>query len=111
MRVVAFENYAKYAFLYIHLRISMIYFLRIIQNLTKNTKIQLLERKCCMANIFNQGINLSYDRRVDQITAESKGLNIELLDVKSIPLREVNAAKSSIGSTVTSLSCHLLFHL
>ena len=55
-----------------------------------------------MANIFNQSIDIAYDRRVDQIKAECKSLNIELLDVKNISLREVSALKSSIASTVTS---------
>lgn len=55
-----------------------------------------------MANYFNQGIDTAHDRRADQITAECKGLNIELLNVESIPLREVSALKSTLGSTVTA---------
>lgn len=55
-----------------------------------------------MANIFNQGMDFAYDRRIDQIKAECKAQNIELLDVKSITLQDVNAVKATIGSTVTS---------
>jgi hypothetical protein len=56
-----------------------------------------------MSNIFNQSIDTSHERRVEQITAECRDQSIELLDVKNIPLREVSTVKSSIGSTVTSL--------
>ncbi len=56
-----------------------------------------------MSSIFNQSIDTSHERRVEQITAECRGQSIELLDVKNIPLREVSSVKSSIGSTVTSL--------
>lgn len=55
-----------------------------------------------MSSIFNQSIDTSHERRVEQITAECKNQSIELLDVKNIPLKEVSAAKSSIGSTITS---------
>lgn len=56
-----------------------------------------------MSNIFNQSIETAHERKVGQITAECKSQGVELLDVKSIPLREVGSAKSSLGSTVTSL--------
>lgn len=56
-----------------------------------------------MPSVFNQSIDTSHERRVEQITAECRSQSIELLDIKNIPLREVNSAKSAIGSTVTSL--------
>ena len=56
-----------------------------------------------MSSIFNQSIDTSHERRVEQITTECRGQGIELLDVKNVPLRDVSAVKSSIGSTVTSL--------
>jgi hypothetical protein len=55
-----------------------------------------------MATIFNNSIDTAYQRRVGQLTAECQKLNIELLDVHNVQLREVSAAKSTIGSTVTS---------
>lgn len=56
-----------------------------------------------MSSVFNQSIDTSHERRAEQIATECRGLGIELLDVKNVPLREVSAVKSSIGSTVTSL--------
>lgn len=56
-----------------------------------------------MSSIFNQSIDTSHERRVEQITTECRDQGIELLDVKNVPLRDVSAVKSSIGSTVTSL--------
>jgi hypothetical protein len=56
-----------------------------------------------MSSIFSQSIDTSHDRRIEQITAECKNQSMELLDVKSTPLREVSSVKSSVGSTVTSL--------
>jgi hypothetical protein len=55
-----------------------------------------------MANIFSQSMDTAYQRRVEQITAECKNQSIELVDVKNLLLRDVNAVKSSIGSTVTA---------
>lgn len=55
-----------------------------------------------MANIFSQGMDTAYQRRIEQITAECKSQNIEFVDVKGLVLREVNEVKSTFGSAVTS---------
>jgi hypothetical protein len=55
-----------------------------------------------MSNIFSQGMDTAYQRRIEQITAECKSQNIELVDVKGLVLREVNEVKSTLGSAVTS---------
>lgn len=37
-----------------------------------------------MPSVFNQSIDTSHERRVEQITAECRSQSIELLDVKNI---------------------------
>jgi hypothetical protein len=55
-----------------------------------------------MANIFSQGMDTAYQRRIEQITDECKSQNMEVVDVKDVLLREVNEVKSTLGSAVTS---------
>ncbi len=56
-----------------------------------------------MTTPFSQGIETSHERRVEQLRAECKNEGIELINVQNISLREVNAAKAAVGSTLTSL--------
>lgn len=56
-----------------------------------------------MVTSFSESIEVSHERRIEQLRAECNSEKIQFVNVQSISLQEVSSAKASLGSTVTSL--------
>ncbi len=57
-----------------------------------------------MVASFSESIEVSQERRIEQLKAECKNEKIEFISVQGIPLKDVNSAKASFGSALTSLA-------
>ncbi len=56
-----------------------------------------------MITSFSESVEKSHERRVEQLRAECNKERMEFINVQEISLRDVNATKAAVGSTVTSL--------